>query len=1029
MDGRELGSRKARTLIKVLALGRGTPVTADAVIEALWPGDDLPAKPVDQVGVLVSRLRSVLGTECLTRSDAGWLLAVDWLDVVELEARVDEAAARLVAGNPAAARAAARAALTLARGDLLADEPDARWADAARAAVARTLARARLVGAEAALVAGDPSDAADLAAAALDCDGYDEAALRVLMRADASAGRPARALAAYARVRERLAQELGIDPSPVTEELHTAILLGKVPGPTSGGRSVGSALVGRDAELRALDGFLERCRGGDRVLAVVEGDPGIGKTVLFEHWSARLPADVVLLRGHCDEMGRDLPLQPILDGLAAHLRGLDAGAVAKCLGDVEGVIGPLLGRFGDVSPAATTVSDHAAGRALLFASLLGAIERAAEGRVLVVVCEDVHLAGDSTVKWLRFAVRRGSRLLVVASARPGGGDLRPSERLELGPLDLPAAVELVGEDRAAELHARSGGNPLFLLELARVTSPELPSSVREAVATRIDALGAAASTLRAAAVLGSVIDVDLLAGVVDRPVGVLLEHLDAGLRAHIVEERSAAFTFCHELVREALVAGTAAARRAYINREAARVLGGRLGHDPLEVAFHAREAGDTVSASNALVEAAAVATDRFDVALAERLLTEAIALEDSPRARGARARVRIARFELEAAEADAIRAIELGGGAGALEIAGWAAYYRRDYDLAGQRAEEGAERTDDVAVRASCLTLSGRVLHARGDLDPAEERLIEAVSIAPPEVRGVAQVFRGGLSVHRGDVAEGGELVQRALLDAAHLSHPFALHHGHLFRVLSLGMQGRPVDALAAVEAGAAAAAEAGEPGARFVAVQVNLRSWVLRCLGHLGEASELTEQALELAALPAFREMRSAAELDRIEELLVAGDLPGAGSALCAYESILDWNGGHAWHHHQRYRTLQGRHLLGIGDPAGALEVAQEVARDAAGRRTLRYGLLARVVAARAARACGQPVDHDEIDAALATLERCAGLEAWRITAEMAAAADEDRWWRDAERRAGALVIGAGDHGEPLRRHVAATFAALGRR
>src|SRR5882762_5715785 len=85
LDERAIGSRKARTLVKVLALARGGPVTADAVIEAVWPGDDVPAKPMEQIGVLVSRLRSVLGGERLLRTDAGWALTVDWLDIAELE--------------------------------------------------------------------------------------------------------------------------------------------------------------------------------------------------------------------------------------------------------------------------------------------------------------------------------------------------------------------------------------------------------------------------------------------------------------------------------------------------------------------------------------------------------------------------------------------------------------------------------------------------------------------------------------------------------------------------------------------------------------------------------------------------------------------------------------------------------------------------------------------------------------------------------------------------------------------------------
>ena len=124
LDERAIGSRKARTLVKILALGRGAPVSADAVVEALWPSDDVPAKPMEQIGVLVSRLRAVLGSERLVRSDAGWALTVDWLDIVELEERVEEAAARLAAGQPDGGAGRRRAALALVRGEFLADEPD-----------------------------------------------------------------------------------------------------------------------------------------------------------------------------------------------------------------------------------------------------------------------------------------------------------------------------------------------------------------------------------------------------------------------------------------------------------------------------------------------------------------------------------------------------------------------------------------------------------------------------------------------------------------------------------------------------------------------------------------------------------------------------------------------------------------------------------------------------------------------------------------------------------------------------------------
>src|SRR5207249_10846309 len=130
--------------------------------------------------------------------------------------------------------------------------------------------------------------------------------------------------------------------------------------------------------------------GGGRRAVLIEGEAGIGKTALLDAWTATL-ANALIVAGRCDELGRELPLQPILDGLAPHLQDadLDVGAVV----------------------------DHAAGPTALFGKLLGVVERAASDRPVVIVVEDVHLAGSSTMEWLAFALRRGRRLLVVATAR------------------------------------------------------------------------------------------------------------------------------------------------------------------------------------------------------------------------------------------------------------------------------------------------------------------------------------------------------------------------------------------------------------------------------------------------------------------------------------------------------------------------------------------------------------------------------------------------------------------------------------
>ena len=189
----EVGSRKARTLLGTLAVARGVPVAADVLAEVLW-GEDLPARPSDQVGVLVSRLRGVLGAERFPRSDAGYAVVTDWLDLHELDAGAVDAERAATRGDALTARLTATMALDLVRGPLLPEEPSP-WFDAARASVARSVAATRLLAAEAALVSGDPAGAVALAAGGLDHDPYDEAALRAVMRGHVALGRPASALA------------------------------------------------------------------------------------------------------------------------------------------------------------------------------------------------------------------------------------------------------------------------------------------------------------------------------------------------------------------------------------------------------------------------------------------------------------------------------------------------------------------------------------------------------------------------------------------------------------------------------------------------------------------------------------------------------------------------------------------------------------------------------------------------------------------------------------------------------------------
>ena len=117
LTGQALGSRKARTLLALLAAERGGPVSLDRIVETLWP-DDPPADPAANVATLVSRTRRVLGPGVLAATGRAYGLAEDGLWRVDLDEAAGlcaEAAARAAAGEHLLAAAGARAALDASR--------------------------------------------------------------------------------------------------------------------------------------------------------------------------------------------------------------------------------------------------------------------------------------------------------------------------------------------------------------------------------------------------------------------------------------------------------------------------------------------------------------------------------------------------------------------------------------------------------------------------------------------------------------------------------------------------------------------------------------------------------------------------------------------------------------------------------------------------------------------------------------------------------------------------------------------------
>lgn len=223
----EIGSRKARTLLAVLGLRCGQLVTVNVVADALW-GDRPPRRPVAGVATLVSRLRAGFGQEVIVGAGSGYRLGeAVGVDIHDAELLIVEAEQALRAGEPGEGRLAADQALGLIGGaPVLTDQPAGEWVEQARRWQAELLRRAWHVAAEGALRTGDPERARTVAEIAIAADPLDEAAYRALMEAHVATGEPARAVLAYQRLRTELTDELGIDPAPLTRDLHLSILRG-----------------------------------------------------------------------------------------------------------------------------------------------------------------------------------------------------------------------------------------------------------------------------------------------------------------------------------------------------------------------------------------------------------------------------------------------------------------------------------------------------------------------------------------------------------------------------------------------------------------------------------------------------------------------------------------------------------------------------------------------------------------------------------------------------------------------------------
>ena len=259
----DLGGLRERALLARLLLSANRVVSADRLADDLWSGSP-PPHSMATLRVYISRLRRALGARAgvLVTQAPGYRLNVtgDELDAVRFESLVRSAEADLTAGQAQAAAGMLRAALGLWRGPALSDVADLAFAqaDAGRLEEARLAALESRVDAD--LACGwHASLVAEL-------DGLSSAhPLRERLTGQRilalyRCGRQAEALTAYATLRDRLAEELGIDPTPDLQRLHERILR---QDPRLDWRPAGPAHAAAPAEARALPGAADDAAAWD----------------------------------------------------------------------------------------------------------------------------------------------------------------------------------------------------------------------------------------------------------------------------------------------------------------------------------------------------------------------------------------------------------------------------------------------------------------------------------------------------------------------------------------------------------------------------------------------------------------------------------------------------------------------------------------------------------------------------------------------------------------------------------------------
>jgi len=534
-------------------------------------------------------------------------------------------------------------------------------------------------------------------------------------------------------------------------------------------------LVGRQAELRALDGALSAALGGGGRLIFITGEAGIGKSRLAREVASRARAlGAAVLTGRAVPSGSSTPYRPLSEALLAALRDRPLGDEADLRSWLPAMSAILPGEVGRAGSAAA--DDGGLGVAvpgepsavIQGEAVLRLLRWLARPAGLLVVLEDLHWADPDTLAVLEYLGDNLGALPVlgVATSRdePVTEALGLARRLAarqaaghlaLGRLDdrqvttmVQACLPEAGEDVVARVRRTADGVPFLIEEV--LASPGVPASFLDTVRARLSALADAERlVLGAAAVLGRQFDWRLLGRVTGEPPDVVASALERGVEQVLLSVDDGEFRFRHALTREATVAAVLPPRRAALAASALAAL--EDAHPGLPGPYRdagadlALQAGDPERAGTLLYASGRESLRRGALATAVETLSRAVSLlRDTPRggaaeaalAEGALAEGALAEAAL--AEAALVEALALAGRIEEALAVGAALIARLTSDPAAGRARarvhiwlaHAAVAATRWPVAREQLAEAAGLVEASGDRDLLAEVMVLRAEVA-----------------------------------------------------------------------------------------------------------------------------------------------------------------------------------------------------------------------------------------------------------------------------------------------------------